>query len=240
MRKGSMLTVAAALAGQLLAAAVTAQKTDRLADPPDPARRGLHGAAGAPMNGGPAWQPPRRGQEDLRKLAVGLEAVFSQYYKLKDVGCATAPGVTMCKVEESSLSARLSFEYAVSQLFGIGLGLSRNEFSVWKQYGSLDFDTSVEAWALDGYTFWRFGQIGPFDPYAEFGGSWIRNAFDYPDDFEDNLPDSEAGMRIYFGGGLDYEFTDAYSLHTGYTYVSGGGNDADTHGRVSFGVRREF
>lgn len=173
-------------------------------------------------------------------FSVGLDVIYTKYFRLEDIACAPAPGVTMCKVENTSTAARLYAEYDVLRNISIGGGISKTSYGVWTFAGERQFDLYVNAWSFDTYSRWKIGTTGSIQPYAELGGSYIYNDFDYSD--PEFLPgsDTQSGVRLNLGAGLELNVLPEFSVRTQYNYVSGGGSDADSQHRFAGGLRYRF
>jgi len=179
--------------------------------------------------------------EGSSRARLGLSVNWSNFTNLESTACAQS-GIGNCSADDSSIGFSAYYEFGnlwTGRPFFAGLGGGFKSVSVTQSYPTQGSSTvDLDIWQIDVYGGWRFPFASRFEAFPMLGFSWMFNSADVATDFSSSATDSrsESGLRMLFGGGLDWGLTDDFNLRGTIRYLVGGSDDADTNWELGAGV----
>jgi len=179
--------------------------------------------------------------EGSSRPRLGLSVTWSNFTNLESTACNQS-GIGNCSADDSSIGFSAYYEFGnlwSGRPFFAGLGGGFKSVSVAQSYPTQGSSTvDLDIWQIDVYGGWRFPFASRFEAFPMLGISWMFNSADVATDFSTSASDSrsESGLRMLFGGGLDWGLTDDFNLRGTIRYLVGGSDDADTNWELGAGV----
>jgi hypothetical protein len=179
--------------------------------------------------------------EGSSRARLGLSVTWSNFANLESTACAQ-DGIGNCSADDSSIGFSAYYEFGnlwSGRPFFAGLGGGFKSVSVTQSYPTQGASTvDLDIWQIDVYGGWRFPFASRFEAFPMLGVSWMFNSADVATDFSTSATDSrsENGLRMMFGGGLDWGLTEQFNIRGTIRYLVGGSDDADTNWELGAGV----
>lgn len=199
-------------------------------------------AAAGTSSGSSSWEELLEGTSRPR---LGLNVTWSTFTNLESTACNQS-GVGDCSADDSSIGFSVYYEFGnlwPGRPFFAGVGGGYKSVSVLQSYpgfGSSKIDLDI--WQIDAYGGWRFPFASRFEAFPMLGISWMFNNADISTNFTSSVSESrsENGLRMMFGGGLDWGLTEKFNIRGTLRYLVGGSNDADTNFEIGAGINYKF
>ncbi|MGW8282351.1 MAG: outer membrane protein [Gemmatimonadota bacterium] len=193
----------------------------------------------AQTSGGSSWEESLL--EGTSRARFGFSLTLSSFTNLKSTACDQT-GIGNCSVDDGGLGYSAYYEFGnlwPGRPFFVGLGGGFKSVDVTQSYPGFGSNiVDLDIWQIDAYGGWRFPFAERFEAFPMLGVSWMFNSASIATDFTTsaNVTRSKNGLRMLFGGGLDWALTEQFGLRGTVRYLVGGSDDADTNWEFGAGM----